>query len=109
MAEDGLIPAHCNLTETDETEYWVRTQRNVQESDATLIITSDPKLAGGLQETADYPRAARSYTFTYRAHSITMSATSCGSSCGRFAWKWCMLPGRAKVRSWEFTDSPRTR
>jgi hypothetical protein len=53
MAEDGVIPARYNLTETDETESWVRTQRNVRESDAAVIITFDPKLAGGSQETAD--------------------------------------------------------
>lgn len=54
MAEDGVIPARYNLTETDETESWVRTQRNVRESDGTLIITFDPELSGGSQETAGY-------------------------------------------------------
>jgi hypothetical protein len=63
IAEDGVIPARYNLTETDETESWARTQRNVRESDGTLIITFDPKLTGGSQETADYAKAARKLHF----------------------------------------------
>lgn len=37
-AEDGVIPMHYNLTELDSTDYKVRTRRNVEDSDATLII-----------------------------------------------------------------------
>ena len=38
LAENGLIPHHYRLRETDEREYTVRTERNVIDSDATLII-----------------------------------------------------------------------
>jgi predicted Rossmann-fold nucleotide-binding protein len=38
LAEDGLIPAHYRLTETDSPDYAVRTERNVLDSDATLIL-----------------------------------------------------------------------
>jgi hypothetical protein len=58
MAEDGVIPARYNLTETDETEYWPRTQRNVLESDGTVIITLNPKLTGGSYETAECAKKA---------------------------------------------------
>lgn len=54
IAEDGIIPAHYRLTETDVTEYWLRTQRNVAESDATVIVTLAPELRGGSRETADH-------------------------------------------------------
>jgi len=37
-AEDGRIPDRYDLTETDSTEYPVRTERNVTDSDATLIL-----------------------------------------------------------------------
>lgn len=38
LAEDGTIPEHYRLTETDSADYAIRTERNVQEADATLIL-----------------------------------------------------------------------
>jgi hypothetical protein len=38
LAEDGSIPADYQLTETDSPVYAVRTERNVLDSDATLIL-----------------------------------------------------------------------
>lgn len=38
IAEDGRIPAIYQLRETDEAEYSVRTERNVIDSDGTLIL-----------------------------------------------------------------------
>jgi hypothetical protein len=38
-AEDGTIPEHYPLTELRSENYRVRTERNVAESDATLILT----------------------------------------------------------------------
>jgi hypothetical protein len=38
LAEDGRIPDCYQLCETDSPEYAVRTERNVAESDATLIL-----------------------------------------------------------------------
>jgi hypothetical protein len=55
-AEDGVIPARYNLTETEVTEYSMRTRRNVQESDGTVIITLGRELTGGSRETADFAR-----------------------------------------------------
>jgi hypothetical protein len=37
-AEDGVIPPSYQLSETESAEYAVRTERNVLESDATLIL-----------------------------------------------------------------------
>ncbi|HNU07423.1 MAG TPA: putative molybdenum carrier protein [Pyrinomonadaceae bacterium] len=46
-AEDGPIdPKYPNLIETDSADYAVRTERNVVESDATLIV-SNGELTGG--------------------------------------------------------------
>jgi hypothetical protein len=40
MAEDGVIPAiYPNLIETDSDDPNIRTERNVRNSDATLVIT----------------------------------------------------------------------
>lgn len=46
-AEDGLIPAQYRLQETPGHNYAQRTRWNVRDSDATLIISFSPELAGG--------------------------------------------------------------
>lgn len=45
-AEDGVIPARYRQRETQSASYHVRTEQNVIDSDATLIITRGP-LRGG--------------------------------------------------------------
>jgi hypothetical protein len=46
IAEDGPIPKKYRLEETDSTDYTVRTEKNVVESDATLIFCRS-SLSGG--------------------------------------------------------------
>lgn len=46
LAEDGSIPSRYELQETESADYPVRTEQNVIDSDATLIIYED-KLKGG--------------------------------------------------------------
>jgi hypothetical protein len=50
LAEDGPIPDYYRLCETDSAEYSVRTERNVLEADATLILCRG-RLSGGTQLT----------------------------------------------------------
>lgn len=50
LAEDGRIPDHYQLLETDSPEYSVRTQQNVLDSDATLILYRG-RLSGGTELT----------------------------------------------------------
>ncbi len=38
LSESGPIPARFQLQETHSAEYWVRTEQNVIDSDATLIL-----------------------------------------------------------------------
>ena len=38
LAEDGTIPARYQLRESDSADYCVRTEQNVLEGDATLIL-----------------------------------------------------------------------
>jgi len=45
-AEDGPIDAHYPLQETGSTSYRVRTERNVRQSDGTLVLTMG-KVKGG--------------------------------------------------------------
>ena len=45
-AEDGRIPDEFQLQECDSPDYYVRTERNVQDADATLILCRG-KLSGG--------------------------------------------------------------
>jgi hypothetical protein len=44
--ETGRIPARFRLTESHSAKYWVRTEQNVIDSDATLILHIGP-LSGG--------------------------------------------------------------
>jgi hypothetical protein len=57
LAEDGPIPDRFSLRETATADYAVRTRWNVRDSDATLIVSSQP-LSGGTALTAS---AARDY------------------------------------------------
>jgi hypothetical protein len=51
LAEDGPIPAHYQLRETQSAKYSIRTRKNVIDSDATLILCRGP-LSGGTELTA---------------------------------------------------------
>jgi predicted Rossmann-fold nucleotide-binding protein len=52
MAEDGIVPARYQLTEVpDGGGYRERTEANVRDSDATLILSITPGLTGGSRET----------------------------------------------------------
>lgn len=46
LAEDGTIPLHYHLTETDSPEAEERTERNVQDSDGTIVLTKGPPTGG---------------------------------------------------------------
>lgn len=52
LAEDGRIPDRYPLRETRESDYPVRTRKNVEDSDATLILAPD-ELSGGTRLTRD--------------------------------------------------------
>jgi hypothetical protein len=45
-AEDGRVPDHYHLVETASADYAVRTERNVVESDGTLLVTHGPPQRG---------------------------------------------------------------
>ena len=47
LAEDGVIPPIYRLRETDSAEYDERTEKNVLDSDATLIVARERELSGG--------------------------------------------------------------
>jgi len=54
-AEDGTIPGRYDLRETEAAEYHIRTERNVLDSDATLILYRG-ELTGGTQLTEQIAR-----------------------------------------------------
>ena len=47
QAEDGTLPEKYLLEETTSTNYAVRTKRNIQDSDGTVIISIELNLDGG--------------------------------------------------------------
>ena len=48
IAEDGRIPDRYRLTETDSPDYAVRTERNVLDADATLVLCRGEPRGGTL-------------------------------------------------------------
>src|ERR1043166_6235412 len=52
VAEDGIVPPFYKLKETTSTEYAVRTERNIWDSDGTVIFTMGKELSGGSKDTA---------------------------------------------------------
>ena len=57
-AEDGMIDPRYPLEETHSADYRVRTERNVRDSDGTLLITSGP-MKGGTALTVTLTRKYR--------------------------------------------------
>ena len=55
-AEDGAIPARYVLRETESAEPAVRTRRNVEDSDGTVIFSLSETLTGGTLFTAEVAR-----------------------------------------------------
>jgi hypothetical protein len=53
LAEDGTIPSRYKLRETPSNRYAQRTAWNVRDSDATVIFSQAPRLAGGSQRTLE--------------------------------------------------------
>ena len=54
-AEDGPIPARYCLEESGSANYLVRTERNVVDSDGTVIFTLETELTGGSKRTGISP------------------------------------------------------
>ena len=55
-AEDGIIAARYNLSETPTAHYVQRTEWNVRDSDATVIFSIAPVLTGGPRKTLELAR-----------------------------------------------------
>lgn len=53
LAEDGVVPYRYPLTEMASRSYTARTEKNVVESDGTLILNVG-SLTGGTKKTAEY-------------------------------------------------------
>ncbi len=53
-AEDGVIPDHYLLQETESKNYKARTRKNIQDSDSTLIVSMSSELTGGSLQTRDF-------------------------------------------------------
>ncbi|HYG35039.1 MAG TPA: putative molybdenum carrier protein [Clostridia bacterium] len=58
-AEDGMIDARYQLKETPGSSYSQRTEWNVRDADATIIISINRILEGGSQETLELARQYR--------------------------------------------------
>ena len=98
LAEDGRIPWRYNLTETDSPHYAVRTERNVLDSDATLILCRGTP-SGGTELTlrlADRARPAGDGRRPRRSRSPRPKSTPGWPSTRS---RHSTLPARAKARA----------
>ncbi len=59
LAEDGVIDGKYNLRETPEAGYSQRTEWNVRDSDATVIVSRAARLTGGSLFTMELAAAQR--------------------------------------------------
>lgn len=59
LAEDGPISGDYRLRETDESRYQVRTERNVIDSDGTVVFTVDSEVTGGSLATIRFAKKHR--------------------------------------------------
>ena len=55
-SEDGPIPLRYNVFETPSTSYLHRTERNVRDSDGTVVFTLAAKITGGSLRTVEFAR-----------------------------------------------------
>jgi Circularly permutated YpsA SLOG family len=55
-AENGPIDAKYPLKETPSASYLQRTERNVRDSDATVLFSIGPTLSGGSKRTIEFAR-----------------------------------------------------
>jgi hypothetical protein len=54
VCENGIIPAKYPVEEVAEDDYNLRTKRNVQDSDGTLVIIRDGYMEDGTHRTVEY-------------------------------------------------------
>jgi hypothetical protein len=67
LAEDGVVPSRYHLRELDSADYAERTARNVQDSDATLILY-EGRMSGGTLLTMN---VAKRYGRVYLVKKLT--------------------------------------
>jgi len=59
LAEDGITPSKFQLEEIESEDYSVRTRRNVQDADATVIFSARKTMSGGTAQTAEFAKELR--------------------------------------------------
>ncbi len=74
-AEDGPIPARYPLVETDSADPSVRTERNVRDADATLILARGPLTGGTAPTRACAVRLGRALRVVDLAGAADVAAT----------------------------------
>jgi hypothetical protein len=76
-AEDDVIPPAYQLRETDSPAYGERTEKNVLEADATLIVAREQELSGGTAFTrACVERHGRPVLVIYESDGVATGAAA---------------------------------
>jgi hypothetical protein len=75
IAEDGPIPARYPLTEMPSADYLARTRKNVEDSDATLIITFGVP-SGGTRRTIEFCTKLKKPRLIINGAAVTVDAAA---------------------------------
>jgi hypothetical protein len=76
-AEDGVIPPIYRLRETESADYDERTEKNVVDSDATLIVVREKELSGGTAFTKTCAeQQGRPVIIVYEPEGVSKSAAA---------------------------------
>ena len=99
-AEDGILSAQYQLTETPSASYPQRTQWNVRDSDGTVIFTISAKLSGGSKLTADAAIKFGKPWIHSRRQKVFWNEKSIGAGALLgVSIKICILAVRGQIRS----------
>ena len=78
LAEDGIIPPQYQLHETDSPEYGERTEKNVVDSDATLIVYTRERFQAGRLSPTHWPSSTAGQCWWFAKR------TDCGAAFPSF-------------------------
>lgn len=77
LAEDGVIPQIYHLRGTASAEYEERTKKNVEDSDATLIVAREKEVSGGTAFTKELAvQHGRPVIVIYESGGVAKSAVA---------------------------------
>jgi len=100
LAEDGVIPPIYQLRETNSADYDERTEKNVLDSDATLIVAREKELSGGIAFTKTCAEQYdRPVLVVFETDSVSQSAAAFSKFLKRHKVRTLNVAGRRESQA----------